>query len=265
MCKYPFTLPVFLLLIACGGLGDSTDSENFERPSVDLASEAFYDFDEPSERLIDGSFVPAFAFNSVEDLFHGEIVAASRSVGKLGDALYFGQDLPSYVRFDPFLADDNDGSPIDINVGFPLNAVSIEAWVMFESLDPELRYQFFGNSPAGLSSFNVEVVESQFRMVLFGPTEQFEIVRSNASFGLDIWYHIAVTYNQSTARVYVNGELNATTRITGEISPLFNSVFLGGTPNDPASRSFPGYIDELRFAQFERADFEIRAYVESTQ
>jgi len=64
----------------------------------------------------------------------------------------------------------------------------------------------------------------------------------------DVWHHVAVTYDQSTMRLYVDGVLDNSTTETGTPDTSIGSVLIGaevGT-SSAARRFFNGTIDEVR-------------------
>lgn len=257
ICKHIYIIIISFALHACTGGGDNstllpTETPQTETPQIDLGDEAFYSFDETAG---------ATTFNSSFDLFHGQISGATRSIGKINNSLYFGLDLPSYVLFS--LYGDPSG---DIVVDFPNNEISIEAWIKFESLDLTKTYHFFGDQLGGVKSFRIDVIDGQFRFTLYTNStgsESIELIRTNYTFGVDVWYHIAFTYDGSNPRFYIDGVLNNENGIIGTLNQVHNNLFLGDT--DDTSTSFPGYIDELRFSSVLRTPQEIDTYYQSTK
>lgn len=253
LAKYIFVTFTLLLLHACTD-GNNGGVNIASGGNISLGDEAFYSFDETEG---------ATAFNSSSDIFHGEIVAASRSIGKVNNSLYFGADLPSYVMFEPYY--DLSSYSNLVVIDFPTNEISVEAWIKFESLDPQQAYHFFGTQVGGIRSFKMEVIDSQFRFILFADSSNpIELVRTNYTFGVDVWHHVAFTFDGSTSRFYIDGILNNESNIIGSIKQVHNKLYLGGTLND-GSTSFPGYIDELRFSLVLRTPQEIDAYYQSTK
>lgn len=245
--KYFYVL-ISLIASSCGSGGSGIPINT--TPTVDLAAEAFYSFDETSGTS---------ATNSVQNIFNGQITGASRTSGKVNNALYFGLNLPSYVQFSLFEPDK------EIIVDFPDNEISIEAWVNFESLNPAETYHFFGDQLYGIKSFRMDVIDGQFRFILYTNStgsSSIELARTNFVFGVDTWYHLAFTYDGSSAKFYVDGALNSTSNITSSVNRVYNNLFLGGL--ESGSNSFPGYIDELRFSSRLRTAQEISQYYNAT-
>jgi len=70
-------------------------------------------------------------------------------------------------------------------------------------------------------------------------------VTSTNSVPLNIWHHVAVIYNGSTAKIYIDGVEDGTANISA--SPVNNSnAFLIGASGNTPSNFFSGEMDELR-------------------
>ena len=68
--------------------------------------------------------------------------------------------------------------------------------------------------------------------------------QSNITLTVNVWYHVAVTWDKTTLRFFVNGVMGST--YTGfTVSSSTNQVIVGGT-GPGASGLFTGYIDDLR-------------------
>jgi hypothetical protein len=61
---------------------------------------------------------------------------------------------------------------------------------------------------------------------------------------LNTWTHVALTYDGTTLRLYVNGTQVATQARTGTIQTTTNPLWIGG--NQPYGEYFQGLIDEVR-------------------
>jgi hypothetical protein len=70
---------------------------------------------------------------------------------------------------------------------------------------------------------------------------------SVSSLSNDVWYHIVVTYDGSTKKIYINGRLDNSASVSGYLrsstSPLGIGAFIDG---GNLSRYFKGIIDEVR-------------------
>jgi hypothetical protein len=63
---------------------------------------------------------------------------------------------------------------------------------------------------------------------------------------LNEWVHLALTMTSSNARIYVNGEL-ATTYTASHTAQTMSDVYIGTDSAAASTRTFPGYIDNIRF------------------
>lgn len=253
--KYIIILVMLSILTSCGGGGISNNENNDSPQSVfHLGHEAFYSFDEAT-----GSKV----YNSNFDELHGQITLVQRVPGKVNRALSFSGGDVSNVFF-PSTEANASGPPV--NISFSGNSISIEAWVQFKELDPDISYHLFGNANSnGLQSFIYQINNKQIQF-LISPEENgratVELLKSNYLFELNTWYHIAFTYDESRARIYVNGEVHAQKSIILNVQDYVNRLYLGGGSD---SKSFSGIIDEVRFSTRLRSENDIRSYYNATK
>ena len=75
---------------------------------------------------------------------------------------------------------------------------------------------------------------------------------------LNLWTHLACTYDRVTARLYVNGEEVASAPLTEAIASFEQPLGIGVLPGSP-SRSFDGLIDEVELFNRALTQAEIRA------
>ena len=89
----------------------------------------------------------------------------------------------------------------------------------------------------------------------FDGSVQFVAGRSANPVGA--WSYVALTYDGSTLRLFVNGTQVATRAMTGTIETTENPLWFGG--NHPYGEYFDGLIDEARVYDRALAEAEIRA------
>ncbi len=70
------------------------------------------------------------------------------------------------------------------------------------------------------------------------------IVSGTTTSPVNAWTHIALTYDGTTMRLYVNGTQVSSTAATGTIQTTTNPLWIGG--NSPYGEYFQGAIDEAR-------------------
>lgn len=73
---------------------------------------------------------------------------------------------------------------------------------------------------------------------------------------LGVWSHVAVTYDGSYVRFYLNGQLVSQTANTGSITTTTENLVIGNWTT--ATRGFDGRIDEVRISNKTRTDDEIK-------
>ena len=74
---------------------------------------------------------------------------------------------------------------------------------------------------------------------------------------VNVWTHVALTYNGATLRLYVNGTQVASQARTGSIQTNSNPLWIGG--NSPYGEYFLGRIDEVRVYNRALSQTEIQA------
>ena len=160
----------------------------------------------------------------------GTIQGATRVSGKYGSALSFNgtTDLVS-------IASSTSLSP---TVG-----LTIEAWVfptraggwqtaILKERPGGLVYGFYASDDAARPSGWVHTSSSD------------KSTPGTATLPLNVWTHIALTYNKSQLLLYVDGALVASSSVTGNVATSTGALRIGG--NTIWGESFQGLIDEVR-------------------
>ncbi|MDP3651393.1 MAG: LamG domain-containing protein, partial [Rhodoferax sp.] len=171
--------------------------------------------------------------------FDAVLNLASIVPGKFGNAVKFDASLPnSYAVVNVMIQSASEGR----SIVFPDNKISVAAWINPTMLSSGSTYQIFGGGHWGLQSFHVKLIDSKVTLNLIDPNTGTNdlIVSSQTPVIPNAWTHIAVTYDGSTAKVYINGSIDVTKNIGHSISPVVNNLYIGGV-----GETFPGTIDEL--------------------
>lgn len=152
--------------------------------------------------------------------------------------------------------DDTDDKVVlstSINAAIdPINIFSVESWVY----NTAFNNSFGNNVGVIIGNYNTSVVDMQFMLRREGTNYQFWVNDSNTTAYkavtavnvavLNQWQHVAGVWNGSNLKIYINGNLVATTTgVTGASfkSQLTNSVQLG---TNLSGEKFVGNIDEVR-------------------
>lgn len=99
------------------------------------------------------------------------------------------------------------------------------------------------------------------RLYRLNPTATLDLY-SNTVLSKSTWYHVAYVYDGSTARFYINGELDAVSQQSGNLgnSPQSEHIAIGANYYNGSYVSFfDGKVDELRIWSDARSQTEIRS------
>ncbi len=92
-------------------------------------------------------------------------------------------------------------------------------------------------------------------------TGYITVTSPNNTLTLNTWQHVAVTYDGTTARLYLNGTEVATAAGTAPITTSPNAMRIGDYAVTPGARNFAGKIDEVRVWSVARSAGDIAAFV----
>ncbi len=82
---------------------------------------------------------------------------------------------------------------------------------------------------------------------------------SSETIDLNTWNHLVVTYNGSTAYLYLNGKVVSTDTAGGTFQNRANNIIIGRAYfNSGASGAFQGYIDEFKVYNYARSAAEVQ-------
>ena len=156
--------------------------------------------------------------------------AAWSPTGKFGNALSFNGTNASVSM--------PDGSQLDVTTG-----VTVEGWVKPSGLGTGFQQlavkETTGNLVYGLYS-NSDTNRPQSQVTVGSP----RLLDGTAALPAGLWSHLAVTYDGTTQRLYVNGTQVSSSAISGTISTSSGPFKIGG--NSIWGEWFNGLIDEVR-------------------
>jgi hypothetical protein len=152
------------------------------------------------------------------------------SAGKFGSALSFNGSSSMVT-----VGDAND---LDFSSAFTL-----EAWVSPSSLGATWRTVLFKENGSGMA---YSLYANQGSGL---PVGQVNLGGERNAVGtaglpLNAWSHLALTYDRTNLRLYVNASLVATTAVTGTLAASNGALRIGG--NSVWPEWFAGLIDEVR-------------------
>jgi hypothetical protein len=145
-------------------------------------------------------------------------------------------------------ADIADAAWMDVTSG----GITVEAWVKFTTNLSSAVHVVSRDSESGGAS------TSRVWALRIGSAEQVNLLLWNTSTSLSLsgattglndgnWHHIAVTYDGTNGRVYVDGSLDATSSsFSGGLKDGAIAITVG-RKSGGSGNSFPGTVDEVAF------------------
>jgi hypothetical protein len=172
---------------------------------------------------------------------NGVITGAIRMPGKVGRALQF-DGIDDWVT----VTDGAAGTPLDLTTGMTLEAwvkpTAIDGWeavIVKERGTDSLSYALYAHDGAPLSGgFNAPAGYGRF-----GTIDQ--AARGTARISTTDWTHLAMTYDGTVQRFYVNGIEVGTHAQTGSMAVGDQPLRIGGDATFPGE-FFEGLIDEVK-------------------
>ncbi len=155
----------------------------------------------------------------------------------------FGQGSGKMLEFNGSSSYVNCG-----NINLSGTALTLQGWVKFNSFKATSPYisSFIGIESGGTSHAQIrfgdagQLAERAQFVLYIGGTHQK--LNSTTSLNANEWYHIAGTYDGTTMKIYINGELDVQMSAPGSFTA--NTQFNIGY-NYATSRILDGYIDEV--------------------
>ena len=138
------------------------------------------------------------------------------------------------------------GNDTSLNI---TNAITIEAWVKPSGFPTNPDHSTIATKAVAYY-FQVDG-DGYLRVYQYG-TNPTGYHSSNNPISLDVWQHVAYTYDGSNVKMFINGVLDTTIPVTGTINTSTMHLGIGmnldasGNPYTGYHRQFQGEIDEVR-------------------
>jgi hypothetical protein len=182
---------------------------------------------------------------------NGTIRGAQFAVGKSGTALQF-DGVDDWVT-----VPDVTSSSLDLTTGMTLsawvNAAQFNGWetiMLKERGVGAMSYALYAQDGGVLNGG----ADAPSGVVRADAADQ--AVQGTSPVPLNVWTHLATTYDGTTQRIYINGTLVASRPQTGTIAVGNGALRIGGN-NSWAGEFFSGLIDEIRVYNRALTDAEI--------
>jgi hypothetical protein len=206
----------------------------------------------PTPGNTSGYLVASYSFNegtgsTVSDSSgkgnNGTITGATWSTsGKYGKALSFN-GTSNYVSVP-------DATPLELTNGMTLeawvNPSTLSGWrtILLKEQSGNLTYALYANTDGNVPSGEMYV----------GANTD---IRGSAQLPLNTWSHVAVTYNGSVFKFFLNGTEIFSKNISGSMSVSNGQLRIGG--NTIWGEYFKGMIDEIRIYNKDLSQSEIQS------
>jgi hypothetical protein len=189
-------------------------------------------------------YVRAYATNS-QGTSYGEQKNFTPNMIPPGKALDFDGDN-DYV---------NCGNDASLNL---TGTITIESWVYYQGGETYPRITEKYPAPS------IYILQSSSELGWYGEVggSSVEQLFSNAIIPTNTWTHIAVTYDGSAIKAYVNGVEKNSEAHSGDLSVTSNPLTIGG--NTATNRTFDGKLDEVRIWSDVRTSTEIHNNMHKT-
>jgi hypothetical protein len=199
-------------------------------------------------RLDEGSGTTAFDSSSNENDASFEGSPAWVEDGKFGKALKF--DGSSDYLAAP------DSESLDINA----DQLSIAAWINGEDW-PAANHIVRKIADTGTGSIYMIRVQPDTMRVYLNTSAGETIVQGTTVLNTNEWYHVALIYDGAEARIYVNGQLDVSMNVSGELTQSNNELRIGR--GEPAGY-FVGMIDDVRLYNHALTESELLSAMEGS-
>lgn len=170
---------------------------------------------------------------------------ANYAVGKIGQAFNLDgandyvavphnsvQDVRQALTIESWIMKKGDCT----GIGAAGNCVVLAKQIASGNADANLRYGLLIGDSGGANQGKA--------MFSLNTGAWSDVVFSNTIIGNDVWYHVAATYDGASAKIYVNGVLEASAAKTGEILPSTSGTLEIGRQSGVGEEYFNGLIDE---------------------
>ena len=160
-------------------------------------------------------------------------VAARTTSGKFGRALSF-DGVDDWVTV-------NDSAALDLT-----NGMTLEAWVYPTAISGNRTVLVKENTPNSVYYLYANTSDDSSNTPLGGGVfaGQYQFAHGGSTLPINVWTHLAVTYDGATERLYANGAQVASKAQTGSMTVSGGVLRIGG--NSIWGEFFKGRIDEIR-------------------
>ncbi len=139
-------------------------------------------------------------------------------------------------------------------------AVTVEAWIRADNFNGSVwNHTILSNEHTNSKGFALRCGDNgNLSFVIGVPGNNWpEIATTNRPLSIQVWHHVAATYDRNNMRLYVDGQLVLTQAETRRIRNSGSPFQIGESIN--GGRFFSGHIDDVRIWNVARTQAQIRA------
>lgn len=210
-----------------------------------------YHFDDFSNGLANQFGPLRYGYNTHDNPNDGSPTNLKLVTGKFGKAVSFEEESSSmYIQY---------------GLREFTNQFMIDFWLKVRTqASPE--YRNIVGSPQGGNSFMIGLKDEYLSfsfMDIFD--EEAPTLRSTQKLDSNIWYHVAVKYDGTSVKLFLNGKIDTLTSILMGQMDIWNATYIGLCDSQSFYEpGFFGVVDELRIWDFKFSDAEVKSYLMTT-
>ncbi|MFF3444536.1 LamG domain-containing protein [Streptosporangium sp. NPDC002721] len=180
---------------------------------------------------------------------NGTAFDAAWADGRFGTSMRFSGDVNSSIETRPSTSlGMTEGMTVSAWVNPSQEVETGQALLTWRNAETEFRVYASSRDPRGPSVVALDNVSSHGT-----------VVASHRTLPIGVWSHLAVTYEESTFALYINGEPAAVRRLSFHPTDHTASFWVAGSTADP----FDGKIDEVRAHTAALSPAQIRTLMET--
>jgi hypothetical protein len=142
------------------------------------------------------------------------------------------------------------------------NGLTVEGWFKAGNLNNHASLvSKFASGEREFSTLLLSTGVIEYSITFDGSSEQFFSGSTTLTAGT--WYHMALTYDGTTMRAFINGAVDGTNSVSGTIYSGFSDLYMGVREEGSLTRYFNGNLDEVRIWNTVRSQAQIQASMNS--
>lgn len=124
-----------------------------------------------------------------------------------------------------------------VSTVFNTNNISESAWVKFTTTNSAQYVINLGSVSSWQSKLSFHINNGLFYAIINGVEQN-----SGISISINVWHHLAVTYDGSNLKFYVDGILKKTNAVPSSAFTVGNNIVIGARTNNSTNTAFAYYI-----------------------